>query len=1401
MAQTQEDALNSVVKGMHSDTSPHLQPDGTYRFALNAVSETAAGDLGFRTNERSNFNCADFPEGHIVIGHQYLNDDDVLLFLTDNETSIIGLLDKHCNYSTLVESDCLGFDRSKEIYTEFRVKNGCDRIVYWVDGLNPDRRINIDSLDQYKIDGAPNNATQWNCEEFNIDKVREDFDIELTRVSNGGSLPVGSLQIVLQYLDANLNPSGKSFATDPIPLVNEALGSSYDSIDGSIAGLNSSKQVTYSISGIDENYPYLEVIALMTEQGQLTAYIIEKVAVTGSNMNYTINKIPADAEEVEFDYYAGIDQIYSSKAIAQLENRLIRANVRSPYTDISTWQRLYANNVESRYVVKSLDRDDIADGAKGANYYWEHKSYMRDEIYAFGIIYQLEDGSYSPVFHIPGRSKDSVTTDGTAQDSLKPAVITNWDSDNYVVGTTVPESEVKHLPYTTGDSVERWEVWNTAYKSATVAASLTDYSSAGYMAYHESSKFYPLTVDCEGEFIYGDLAGTPIRHHRMPDVALEPHASSTEIFSLGVHFQNVVLPPGTTGFKIVRVQRDDSNKTVIDKGIALFLRQQNNGTEDIYFQPQFYNRSVGISGELSWIPDGPEGGSEFADGSDPIADHSITSTGLAFHSAKTKFAQPIIDGTHIKSELGFVFSDMTTHSESSENTLTQANAIPVGLDNTTEYNVSIDSQAYVGTNSILPAAPLSKKFVNNYQPECYALELEDGYNAIDLGARDYAVQSAAAYITSGVELKQDNYIPYISIKRQTWDVYTDLETLNYYAISKAWATTSSDTSFGGDTYVARMDFVQSIRLETDDNTYEVNSAFLSGAGHAYKHNYMNILTFWAESEINPELRHELPGEVYYPKSNVGSEATWLATLIADDGSTYTPNYYNINTDLMINNTVNLHIPVPQTFTYCSDCVYSWVNRVIWSEQSFQEEIRDHYLNFLTNNYRDIPSNRGEITNILVHKNTLVIDCTESRFILPPTSSAMQSTDGNITIGAGDFFSQPPKEFLESTVGYLGSQDPRSTDVTEHGIFSVDALQGQVFLYSQGLQVLSDLGMRNFFEENLQVEFIREYENLTGEEYPCYSNPSNPFGVGLVSGWDTRLERWMLTKRDYRFTETARNILNATSNFERITFTEDNQWRYTNVITGKSRILIPDNEPNYFEKIGWTVSYSAKDKTWVSFHSYIPTHYIDSKSKFISVNGLDNTLWEHHQKFNYQSFYGTRYPHIIEFVARKNPIETTINDSIQFHTQAKQWDPVNKQFIDKRLITFDKAIVYNDYQTSGVIDLLVKRDQIHLQRDQERWHQQALLDVNEKTYSFNEFRDLVVDRDVPLFTKDWSLNDYRDEYFIDKVINPSAINLNKDWWEQEVFRDKYLTLRLFFTTFEEIKLVTNFNRTSRAYTER
>ena len=94
---------------------------------------------------------------------------------------------------------------------------------------------------------------------------------------------------------------------------------------------------------------------------------------------------------------------------------------------------------------------------------------------------------------------------------------------------------------------------------------------------------------------------------------------------------------------------------------------------------------------------------------------------------------------------------------------------------------------------------------------------------------------------------------------------------------------------------------------------------------------------------------------------------------------------------------------------------------------------------------------------------------------------------------------------------------------------------------------------------------------------------------------------------------------------------------------------------------------------------------------------------------------------------------------------------------------------------------------------------ALIDRNERDWTINSFRDFSSSSNVPLFIRDKVY--IGQVYFIDKVINPEAINENKDWTELESFRDKFLVVRLVFDTFVDTRLIFNFSALDKKISER
>lgn len=232
-------------------------------------------------------------------------------------------------------------------------------------------------------------------------------------------------------------------------------------------------------------------------------------------------------------------------------------------------------------------------------------------------------------------------------------------------------------------------------------------------------------------------------------------------------------------------------------------------------------------------------------------------------------------------------------------------------------------------------------------------------------------------------------------------------------------------------------------------------------------------------------------------------------------------------------------------------------------------------------------------------------------------------------------------------------------------------------------------------------------------------------------------------------------------------------------------------------VSWTKSFSLKSEMWISYHSYLPSFYVNVPEKFYSwiPNTRNNAFWKHNVKGSYQTFYGEYKPHILEYVSLSNPMVTRVWNHIRLITEAKKYNSNMNQYTEERFVTFNKMVLYNSRQCSGEMDLVVK----DTQANQENYmmnqvsnlnNNSFIIDRNEKDWTVNDLRDIRVDYTNPIW--DSSVSSVQPNYFIDKILNTSTLNINKDWTQLESFRDKYLVIRLIFDKFADIKLLTNYS---------
>ena len=591
-----ESALARI--GMNMDNSVSQVPKGAVTYALNASVENFDANSVNYQNEPSNEFCVNFPTGYMLIGTHFIPEKNKhIFFLANSDTggSQIGYMDNNdCVYRIYVNNPCLNFNIDYPIHKCVHKITNCTTEIYWTDGFNPRRYLDLENI-PYIMDPAttlcnPAYTTEVDCNQL---KMQPNFSIPslaVVDVINGGDLTSGTYQFAIQYSDASGNPYTSYYSiTNPTPIANTHITNmdfNYQvgrSIVLNITNLDGTGQWQYfniAVIKTINNIPSVELVGTyyLDKTEKQIIYTGQNVALIKLTINDIFEKYP---------YYDIAGDVTTAQDILIWDNlsSIDRLNYQSIASKITLqWQTYRLPNTET-----------YADEINATNL----RGYLRDEVYAFEIVFLLRNGKQTDGFHIPGRlptPSDKILVDNNNNDFI-------GEPDEIISG-------IGYSPY--------WKIYNTGYKvgDAPGKSSSIDYRGEweyGEFAYWESTELYP----CNSE-VWGDLADQPIRHHKFPDVLVSPINESPTIFYDGngnyapVMQKDAIFPIGVklnvsqvlsliqasnltseqkseiVGFKIVRGDRG-TNKSVIAKGILRNVgKYKREGTE--YYYPNYpYN--------------------------------------------------------------------------------------------------------------------------------------------------------------------------------------------------------------------------------------------------------------------------------------------------------------------------------------------------------------------------------------------------------------------------------------------------------------------------------------------------------------------------------------------------------------------------------------------------------------------------------------------------------------------------------------------------------------------------------------------------------------------------------------------------------------------------------------------
>lgn len=611
LQQTNSIETRSFNKGMVKDLNQGLMSEGMYINARNAVNNSTSGDLGIIGNEPSNELCAAAP--YTVIGTIHLYGDIWTVFSTDDANSEIGYFDESkCEYTTIVNDTCLGFKKTNLIIGESKENFDCTWQVYWSDGLNSDRSMNVDNPPWIQDCTIVNDCetcidtTNLNCDAIKMARLTRPPCFTLEAGSNGGELLNGTYQAVIAYSENEQRITDYSSPSNIVSLFD------HRDVSGSLEVV---------ITDLDDTYDEFILVIMGFVNQQLVA---RKLGVYSTNQNRIfIDRIDPAANVTVPIQLIPLDRPSYDKSEGIYKNGDFLLRV-APSTKFSFNYQPLANNIITEWVEVRYPADYYRKA--GVNI-----GTMRDEVYPYFIRFVYDTHDRTESYHIPGRGPGTFTTAGTTYNELSIIASNVYDDPEQV-----------------------FEVFNTATQTGAFPPNTTLPDGGilikkGRMGYWQSSEIYP----DDKPLVWDALCGKNIRHHKMPDNVLSNHFDSNTgmINVLGVQFTGIQAPvdnagipiPGIIGYEILRGSRE-GNKTIVAKGMLNNMgAYRREDTNELAYYPNYPYNDLRVDPFLSenWVTNDqdtvqPLGGSKYARDK------------FTFHSPDTTFKHPFLSAKEVK---------------------------------------------------------------------------------------------------------------------------------------------------------------------------------------------------------------------------------------------------------------------------------------------------------------------------------------------------------------------------------------------------------------------------------------------------------------------------------------------------------------------------------------------------------------------------------------------------------------------------------------------------------------------------------------------------------------------------------------------------------------------------------
>jgi hypothetical protein len=174
-----------------------------------------------------------------------------------------------------------------------------------------------------------------------------------------------------------------------------------------------------------------------------------------------------------------------------------------------------------------------------------------------------------------------------------------------------------------------------------------------------------------------------------------------------------------------------------------------------------------------------------------------------------------------------------------------------------------------------------------------------------------------------------------------------------------------------------------------------------------------------------------------------------------------------------------------------------------------------------------------------------------------------------------------------------------------------------------------------------------------------------------------------------------------------------------------------------------------------------------------LGNVQKTYTHNFSNKSFQVFYGKLHPFIVEWQS-KQELGNNLLNSVEYYLDVIRYHNDFDTYYNREK-TFNKAIVYNERQTSGLLHFKVSnRDDLTEVADYPKRIQdgyEVLTSNSENLWRFNDFWDVAKSQqnNLPIFNYDCNN--------VNKTLNDKAINYDKDEFEKSRMRQRVCRIRL------------------------